>query len=59
MNPYGEVVTENYGDIVTVNGHSYADPKMHTENTTLRYLLPIDLPSHLRIVMSMEHLLHA
>jgi len=25
MNPYGEVTTESYGDVVTVNGHSYAD----------------------------------
>ena len=27
MNPYGEVTTESYGDIVTVNGHSYAGRK--------------------------------
>ena len=26
MNPYGEVVAENTNGIVTVNGHSYADP---------------------------------
>jgi len=39
MNPYGEVVTENYGDIVTVNGHSYADPKLHTENTNFALLV--------------------
>ena len=25
MNPYGEVTTESYGDIVTVNGHCYAE----------------------------------
>jgi uncharacterized FAD-dependent dehydrogenase len=25
MNPYGEVTTESYGDVVTVNGHSYAE----------------------------------
>jgi uncharacterized protein len=25
MNPYGEVTTEAYGDVVTVNGHSYAE----------------------------------
>jgi len=24
MNPHGEVTTESYGDVVTVNGHSYA-----------------------------------
>ncbi|MFR4797978.1 MAG: NAD(P)/FAD-dependent oxidoreductase, partial [Lentihominibacter sp.] len=33
MNPYGEVVAENTNGIVTVNGHSYADPKLRTENT--------------------------
>jgi uncharacterized protein len=27
MNPYGEVTTESYGDIVTVNGHSYAEKR--------------------------------
>ncbi|MDP2183327.1 MAG: FAD-dependent oxidoreductase [Actinomycetota bacterium] len=27
MNPYGEVTTESYGDVVTVNGHSYANEK--------------------------------
>ncbi len=27
MNPYGEVSTESYGDVVTVNGHSYAEEK--------------------------------
>lgn len=27
MNPYGEVTTESYGDVVTVNGHSYAEKK--------------------------------
>ena len=25
MNPHGVVSTESYGDVVTVNGHSYAD----------------------------------
>ncbi|NDL66745.1 NAD(P)/FAD-dependent oxidoreductase [Anaerotalea alkaliphila] len=39
MNPYGEVVSENYGDIVTVNGHSYADPELHTENTNFALLV--------------------
>lgn len=39
MNPYGEVVNENYGDIVTVNGHSYSDPSMHTENTNFALLV--------------------
>ena len=27
MNPYGEVSTESYGDVITVNGHSYAEEK--------------------------------
>ena len=27
MNPYGEVTCEAYGDIVTVNGHSFADSR--------------------------------
>lgn len=39
MNPYGEVVTENYGDIVTVNGHSYSDPALHTDNTNFALLV--------------------
>ena len=39
MNPYGEVVTENYGDIVTVNGHSYSNQDMHTENTNFALLV--------------------
>jgi len=27
MNPNGEVTTESYGDVITVNGHSYAEAK--------------------------------
>ena len=37
MNPYGAVTTESYGDIVTVNGHSYADSK--TANTNFAVLV--------------------
>jgi hypothetical protein len=37
MNPYGEVTTESYGDIVTVNGHSYADKR--TANTNFAVLV--------------------
>lgn len=37
MNPYGEVVCENYEGIATVNGHSYADKK--TENTNFALLV--------------------
>ncbi|MGN0657711.1 MAG: NAD(P)/FAD-dependent oxidoreductase [Ruminiclostridium sp.] len=39
MNPYGEVVNENTNGIITVNGHSYADPKLHTENTNFALLV--------------------
>ena len=37
MNPHGVVSVENYGDVVTVNGHSYADRK--TEYTNFALLL--------------------
>ena len=39
MNPYGEVVAENTNGIVTVNGHSYADPSLHTQNTNFALLV--------------------
>ncbi len=39
MNPYGEVVVENTDGIVTVNGHSYADPALHTGNTNFALLV--------------------
>ncbi|MBR5508950.1 MAG: FAD-dependent oxidoreductase, partial [Lachnospiraceae bacterium] len=39
MNPYGAVVNENTNGIVTVNGHSYDDPKKHTENTNFALLV--------------------
>ena len=39
MNPYGEVTTECYGDIVTVNGHSYAEVDRRTENTNFAVLV--------------------
>ena len=39
MNPYGEVVSENTNGIVTVNGHSYADPALQTENTNFALLV--------------------
>ncbi|MCI5839557.1 MAG: FAD-dependent oxidoreductase [Peptoniphilaceae bacterium] len=39
MNPYGEVVTENTNGIITVNGHSYNDPKLQTENTNFAILV--------------------
>ncbi len=39
MNPYGEVVTENTNGIMTVNGHSYSDPKLRTQNTNFALLV--------------------
>jgi hypothetical protein len=39
MNPYGVVVAENTNGIVTVNGHSYSDPSLHTENTNFALLV--------------------
>lgn len=35
MNPYGEVVSENYSGILTVNGHSYATRKTANTNFSL------------------------
>jgi len=40
MNPHGVVSIENYGDVVTVNGHSYADHK--TEFTNFALLVSTD-----------------
>ena len=39
MNPNGIVVNENTNGIVTVNGHSFEDPKLHTENTNFALLV--------------------
>lgn len=39
MNPHGEVVSENTNGIITVNGHSYSDPKLHTNNTNFALLV--------------------
>lgn len=39
MNPRGIVVNENTNGIVTVNGHSYEDPAMQTENTNFALLV--------------------
>lgn len=50
MNPYGHVVAENVEGIVTVNGHSYADPSLRSENTNFallvsnRFTQPFDEP---------------
>ncbi len=39
MNPHGVVVSENTNGIVTVNGHSYSDEALHTENTNFALLV--------------------
>ncbi|MBR6008789.1 MAG: FAD-dependent oxidoreductase [Clostridia bacterium] len=39
MNPRGAVVTENTNGIVTVNGHSYEDEKLKTNNTNFALLV--------------------
>ena len=39
MNPYGSVVNENTNGIVTVNGHSFEDPKKRTANTNFALLV--------------------
>lgn len=39
MNPCGIVVNENTNGIVTVNGHSYEDPALKTDNTNFALLV--------------------
>lgn len=39
MNPNGVVVNENTNGIVTVNGHSYNDPSLYTDNTNFALLV--------------------
>ena len=39
MNPKGEVVAENTNGIVTVNGHSYEDENLKTNNTNFALLV--------------------
>lgn len=39
MNPHGAVVNENTNGIITVNGHSYEDPSLQTENTNFALLV--------------------
>ncbi len=39
MNPRGAVVNENTNGIITVNGHSYEDPRLHTGNTNFALLV--------------------
>lgn len=39
MNPYGHVVSENVDDIITVNGHSYTDSSLRSNNTNFALLV--------------------
>ena len=39
MNPKGNVVNENTNGIVTVNGHSFDDPALQTDNTNFALLV--------------------
>ena len=39
MNPYGHVVAENVEGINTVNGHSYSDPALRSQNTNFALLV--------------------
>ncbi len=39
MNPNGYVVAENVEGIITVNGHSYADPALQSDNTNFALLV--------------------
>jgi len=39
MNPKGYVVSENTDGIITVNGHSYRDEKLHSKNTNFALLV--------------------
>ena len=39
MNPYGHVVAENVEGIHTVNGHSYSDPALRSQNTNFALLV--------------------
>ncbi|GAG59114.1 unnamed protein product, partial [marine sediment metagenome] len=46
MNPYGVVSTEKYGDVITVNGHSYAKDK--TDNTNFALLVSTNFTEPLK-----------
>ena len=39
MNPHGHVVMENTDGVITVNGHSYSDPKLQSHNTNFALLV--------------------
>ncbi|MCQ2742715.1 MAG: NAD(P)/FAD-dependent oxidoreductase [Bacilli bacterium] len=40
-NPGGHVVVENYEGVVNVNGHSYSDPKLSSNNTNFALLVTL------------------
>lgn len=46
MNPYGEVVQEIHEDIITVNGHSYADHKTNNTNFAVLVSTTFTRPFH-------------
>ena len=46
MNPYGEVTTESYGDVVTVNGHSYAESRTPYTNFAVLVSQRFTAPFH-------------
>ncbi len=39
QNPSGHVSTENYQDVITVNGHSYKNPSLKSKNTNFALLV--------------------
>ena len=39
MNPYGHVVAENVDGLITVNGHSYSEPALRSNNTNFALLV--------------------
>ena len=39
MNPYGYVVSENVDNCITVNGHSFSDEKLRSDNTNFALLV--------------------
>ena len=62
FNDGGEVVTENTDGVLTVNGHSYRDPALKTENsnfallTTTRFTEPFNEPiEYARYVASLAN----
>lgn len=62
MNPYGEVTTESYGDVVTVNGHSFAESRTGYTNFAVlvsqRFTEPFDDPiSYGRSIAKLANLL--